>query len=166
MSEHTVPPLQVDVPCPSGRPYPHTYDARCEAATPPLMPGGESASARLRRVEQERDQWLAAARSWSDRYAEACRAGHVLQAELGAARIAARRSDDLARSLHAELEQERARRADLATAHRHACTMLAAAAQERDAARVKAAQLYADLAEALDELEQAQAATNDKEKNT
>jgi chromosome segregation ATPase len=47
---------------------------------------GESTSARLRRVEQELDDWKAAAKSWSDRYAEACRAGHVLQAELASAR--------------------------------------------------------------------------------
>lgn len=91
-------------------------------ATPPLMPGGESTSARLRRIEQE----LAEAR--------------------------------------AELEQERDKSGRYAAAHHRACTMLAAAVQERDAARAKAAQLYADLAEALDELDQAQAATNDKEK--
>lgn len=47
--DHTVPPLTVGDACPSGRPYPHTWDAQCEAASF-VLPGGESAAARLRQV--------------------------------------------------------------------------------------------------------------------
>lgn len=79
---------------------------------PPLMPGGESTSARLRRVEQERDDALAAQARLSDRLTEsairlaAYRQGRdLLRAELVSARqeLYAARAD--VKRLRGELRQ-------------------------------------------------------------
>lgn len=145
---------------------------------PPLMPGGESTSAQLRRAERERDDLVAFLRGTQEMAKDRNQgqepdALHVAY-ERELARLRAE-NDGLRGQLAAVLKDREAMQAerDELAAHAKALTKeLADANAAREQAvrpyAVQVLQLSADLTEALDELEQLHAATasNDKEKST